>query len=228
MGKQGCDTGFYDSCTDYLQAALDRATSELNENLDMSHYYGYVASPTNISRELKMAKFTHDNYLDKHGQRTAIHRTHQIPFDKKMQKKKKYKKLKAMGQVEDADSKKWIMGRKTYFDKADIAEKNSNYAKEFKNIVEEQKDLLCRGKELRHTNITSKLKCFWGHNDSPWLRMAPFKVEENSHDPYHVTVHELLFDHECDKVTEFLGPLLDFPPGRMNFRTARNDWTMKK
>ena len=99
MGKQGCNTGFYDSCTDYLQAALDRASSELKDKIDMTHFYGYVAHPANISRELKMAKFTHDNQLDKHGQRTHLHRTHPLPFDKKMRKKKKYKKLDNIGQV---------------------------------------------------------------------------------------------------------------------------------
>ena len=98
MGKQGCETGFYDSCTDYLQAALERATNELKDNLDMTHFYGYVASPTNISQELKMAKFSHDNYLDKHGQRTHLHRAHQMPFDAKLRKKKKYKKMKLIGQ----------------------------------------------------------------------------------------------------------------------------------
>ncbi len=72
------------------------------------------------------------------------------------------------------------------------------------------------------------LKCFYGHNNSPWLRLAPFQVEENSKDPHHVTIRNLLFDNECDNITEFLGPFLDFPPGRMNFRSAKNDWTMKK
>ena len=55
----------------------------------------------------------------------------------------------------------------------------------------------------------------------------PFKIEENSHDPYHVIIHDMLYDNECDKITQFLGPMLDFPPGRMNGRKSKNDWTMK-
>ena len=222
MGQQGCETGFYDSCTDYLQAALESAHREVKNQTDLTHFYGYVANPINITQDLKMARFTHDNTLEKHGERTNVHRTHAIPFDAKLRKKKKFKK-KSSKLVD----KEWIMGRDVYFEKQSKAEHDSNFGKEFKNIVEEQKDRLCRGEELRPLNVTSKLKCYYGHNNSPWLFLGPFKIEENSLDPYHVAIYELLYGHECDKVTEFLGPLLDFPPGRMNHRNPKNDWTMK-
>ena len=81
---------------------------------------------------------------------------------------------------------------------------------------------------LQPKNTTSKLKCFYGKSESKWLSLGPFKIEENSHDPQHVTIHNILFEHECDKITEFLGPMLNFPPGRMNSRKMKNDWTMKK
>ena len=44
----------------------------------------------------------------------------------------------------------------------------------------------------------------------------------------HVIIHDMLYTHECDNITQFLGPFLDFPPGRMNNRKLKNDWTMKK
>ena len=209
MGQQGCETGFYDSCTDYLQAALTSAQKEVKNQEDLTHLYGYVANPTNITQDLKLARFTHDRKLEKHGQRTHLHRTHELPFDVKLRKKKKFKKKKLA-------QKEWIMGRQRYAEQQNRAENDSNFGKEFKNIAEEQKDLLCRGQELRPVNETSNLKCFYGSNASPWLFLGPFKIEENSLDPYHVTIYELLYAHECDQVTEFLGPLLDFPPGRMS------------
>ena len=107
-------------------------------------------------------------------------------------------------------------------------EQDTAYTKIKNNKAELQKDDLCRGKEIRPLEEVAKLKCFHGHNGSPWLRLGPFKIEENALDPYHVTVQELLFDHECDNITQFLGPMLDFPPGRMNPRFKKNDWTMKK
>ena len=63
---------------------------------------------------------------------------------------------------------------------------------------------------------------------SDWLRLGPMKIQINSFDPAHATIKNLLFDHECDSMTRYLGPHLDFPPGRMNGRSRRNDWTMKK
>ncbi len=72
------------------------------------------------------------------------------------------------------------------------------------------------------------LFCTFAHNDSPWLRLAPIKIELRSKVPYLVLIHDLMADHECNNITAFLGPRLDFPPGRMNPRKRTNDWTMKK
>ncbi len=74
----------------------------------------------------------------------------------------------------------------------------------------------------------SKLHCKYVHGSSAWLRLAPIKLEINSFDPYHVVLRELLYDHECDDITKYLGPKLDFPPGRMHHKAKKNDWTMKK
>ena len=41
-------------------------------------------------------------------------------------------------------------------------------------------------------------------------------------------LRELLYPHECDNITQFLGPLLGTPPGRMKGGLGKNDWTMKK
>ena len=35
------------------------------------------------------------------------------------------------------------------------------------------------------------------------------KLQVNSHDPYHITVKNLLYDHECDGITKVLGNKLD-------------------
>ena len=54
------------------------------------------------------------------------------------------------------------------------------------------------------------------------------KIQLNSKDPPHVTIKEFLYERECNETTNYLGPLLDFPPGRMNSKKKKNDWTMKK
>ena len=72
------------------------------------------------------------------------------------------------------------------------------------------------------------LGCFYGDNGSPWLRLGPIKVEVKNKNPYIAVLRELLFEHECDNITQFLGPFLDFPPGHMTTKAKKNDWTMKK
>ena len=48
-----------------------------------------------------------------------------------------------------------------------------------------------------------------------------------SFEPYIAVLRELMYPNECDEITEYLGPYLGEPPGRMA-NGNRNDWTMKK
>ena len=217
MAEEGYGAYLFDSSTDFYQAALQVGK---NEKVDTEpKYFSFKYSPSKVQKSFSLAKKVHDHHLDRAGPRSADHRCHQMPFDEKLRKKKKYKKAKKFDT---------ILSRSKQIEYMDKQQKDSSYTSVMKNIVEQQKDALCRGQDLRPENVTSKLKCFYGHSGSPWLRIGPFKIEENSHDPYHVTIQELLFDHECNNVTEFLGPMLDFPPGRMKRNAAKNDWTMKK
>jgi hypothetical protein len=215
MATQACDDSLFDSCTDFYQACLNVALNE-TEPLDLFDYKFDLAKTENA---LSVAKQIHDHRLDKMGRRSHMHRCHKKPFDEKLRKKKKYKKEEDLPMILDRDT----------FEKLESkADKDSHTAGLIKSISEKQKDDLCRGKEIRPMEVVSKLKCFYGHGGSPWLYIAPFKIEENSLDPHHVTIHNLLFEHECDNITEFLGPRLGFPPGRMRHGSAKNDWTMKK
>lgn len=76
------------------------------------------------------------------------------------------------------------------------------------------------------------MRSFYGHNGSPWLKLGPLKIEIQNHEPYIAVLRELMYPHECDNVTQALGPLLGQPPGSMatrgGKRLSKNDWTMKK
>jgi prolyl 4-hydroxylase len=156
--------------------------------------------------------------LDRIGEKSNVHRCHKLPFDAKLKKKKKYKRPKELPK---------LLGRENCEELYEKMKHDFDGSVAISKISEKQKDELCRGKEIRPLNEIGKLKCFYGHNDSPWLKIGPFKIEENALDPYHVTILELLYEHECNDITEFLGPMLNFPPGRMNLKTKKNDWTMK-
>ena len=81
---------------------------------------------------------------------------------------------------------------------------------------------------FQNASETKDLKCFYGHSNSPWLRLGPIKIEVQNKEPYLAVLRELLYPHECDNITQFLGPLLGTPPGRMKGGVGKNDWTMKK
>ena len=53
-------------------------------------------------------------------------------------------------------------------------------------------------------------------------------MELQNKEPYVAVLRELVFEDECDNITDFLGPFLGTPPGRMGGGTGKNDWTMKK
>ena len=81
---------------------------------------------------------------------------------------------------------------------------------------------------FQNATETKDLKCFYGHSNSPWLRLGPIKIEVQNKEPYLAVLRELLYPHECDNITQFLGPMLGTPPGRMKGGVGKNDWTMKK
>ena len=54
------------------------------------------------------------------------------------------------------------------------------------------------------------MRCHLSNSYSDWLKLGPFRFEVNSYDPFHVTIKQLLFPHECDDIvsnnTHYLRP----------------------
>ncbi len=144
MAEQGCEDGLYDSCTDFYDAALKTAEEEDKQGVDLTHLFHYKPDPTYLKKILKQSIKIHDHTLDHLGQRTAVHRTHSVPFDEKLRKKKKYGK-KRRNQAKDII----IVGRQNYFRNNRKAEEDDNYKANMTNIIQRQRDILCRGKEIR-------------------------------------------------------------------------------
>ena len=83
--------------------------------------------------------------------------------------------------------------------------------------------------KLQNASEDKDLKCFYAHNNSPWLKLAPIKIDMQNHEPYVAVLRELMYTHECDGITIYLGNHLGSPPGRMKKKGGgKNDWTMKK
>ena len=80
--------GWFDTSVEWLQQALSNIKkSDSKEDILRAKY------------TLKQIKFTHDAWLDKSGPVSKSHRTFAIPFDSKLRKKKKFKKVTSKGTV---------------------------------------------------------------------------------------------------------------------------------
>ena len=79
---------------------------DLNGFLKIPHFLDNIKkrdSKEDIKRAkytLKQIKSTHDAWLNKSGPVSKIHRTFAIPFDSKLRKKKKFKKVTNQGRVD--------------------------------------------------------------------------------------------------------------------------------
>ena len=99
MSQEGWNSNLLDSCTDLLEATLEVGKKELEQNISLTQYFGHVHDPSTVKNNLKSSIFIHDRKLDQKGPKSAIHRTHRLPFDKKLRKKKKFKNPKALPRI---------------------------------------------------------------------------------------------------------------------------------
>ena len=219
MAIQANGASLHHATADFYAEAYKKAKEEIVSGVDQTHIFGYVAEPKVILSRFKTAQKIHDHNLETRGPLGTTYRVHPVPYDQKLKKKKKYKKMPKP----EVD----IRNRTDLANIEKEAKQHSRIASEFDKFKEQVGDQLCRGKDLRDPMVTAKHKCFYAHSNSDWLKLGPIKVEINSYDPFHATIRNLLFDHECDQMTQFLAPQLDFPPGRMVSRSLKNDWTMK-
>ena len=58
--------------------------------------------------------------------------------------------------------------------------------------------------QLQLPSKRAHLRCFHASATSDWLRLGPMKIQLNSHNPYHVTIKELMYNNECNQIR---GPL---------------------
>ena len=99
MSQEGWNSVLLNTCTDFLEATLEVGKKEHEQNISLTQYFGHVHDPANIKKDLKTAIFLHDRKLDQKGPKSALHRTHRQPFDKKLRKKKKFKNPKVLTRI---------------------------------------------------------------------------------------------------------------------------------
>ncbi|XP_055612351.1 uncharacterized protein LOC129758762 [Uranotaenia lowii] len=90
---------------------------------------------------------------------------------------------------------------------------------------------LCRGEHERPASELSKLSCRYENSITPFIRIAPFKLEEASLDPFIVIYHQALSETEINKIVELGTPKLRRSMVGENHdkevskaRTSQNGW----
>lgn len=68
---------------------------------------------------------------------------------------------------------------------------------------------LCRGGQIKASVDKKSVTCYHASASSSWLRLGPMKIQDNSNNPYHAVIKELVYDHECDRIKRPLTVSLD-------------------
>lgn len=68
----------------------------------------------------------------------------------------------------------------------------------YDDIQEEQYKKLCRQEIVPTAKQLAPLRCRYVHDKSPFLKIAPLKMEEANIDPYIVVYHQVIHDTEIE------------------------------
>ena len=140
-----------------------------------------------IKRRLRDAKAIHDHNLDRKGVISNEHRCKRLPFDEKLQKKKKYKAARNLnstagggGVVDKLRSLVPLYDQSAYT----TTDMRGNF------------ELLCKGETMRTPSMDADTKCRLVHHKNVYLRLGPFQLEEHSFEPYITIIHDLMYEDE--------------------------------
>lgn len=230
IGKEGVNNGLENVGIDSMKCAIEVHQQELarmNET-DEEYLNLWVDEPIDLqSMEQYYKKIVdrHDLRLLKSGSRTQNIRRFTYPVGNTLSKKE----IKKIAKNEKKLAQTKLIREDKVEDPYTGSHLVDHYVAEEHNFkIDYQKEMLCAGQPFRNASEDKDLKCFYAHNNSPWLRLAPIKIDMQNHEPYIAVIRELMYTHECDGITNFLGKHLGSPPGRMKAKGAvKNDWTMK-
>lgn len=94
-------------------------------------------------------------------------------------------------------------------------------------------EALCRNDIVPDASVVSKLKCRYQSTNSPFLRIAPFKLEEASLKPYIVIYHDVMQDNEIELLKKMAKPrfrratVQNHKTGALevaNYRISKSSW----
>ncbi|XP_030756854.1 prolyl 4-hydroxylase subunit alpha-1 isoform X2 [Sitophilus oryzae] len=187
LGRQSYNNGDYYHTQLWMEEAEARSKREINETIDHSDILEYLAFSTYKQGNVALALDLTNKLLD-------ILPTHQRALGNKIYYEGELKELEQNN-----------IGRKKGDDGSeDSTSIGSPYDDPFSKELYEA---LCRGEVTMSLHDRSKLKCryFFGNNN-PFLKIAPFKVEEAYLDPDLYIFYDVMSDDEIETVKKLAQP----------------------
>ena len=168
----------YHRAVDWFRAALEVAITTKNKE-----------TITKARNFVKTTMKVHDQVLDVRGRTGILNGKHWEtniqPYDEKLRKKKKYKTaLKEFNAIQ------------------------KNYTITFVNhhsspVFTDQFNRLCKGEVLLPAGHSKDITCSLLHHFNPYLRLGPFKMEDQSLSPYVTVFRDFLAESEMEHYKEY-------------------------
>lgn len=198
LGRQSYMMHDYYHTVLWMQEALERLDLETNRTVTKSDILDYLAYSTfkqgntfqalQMTNELLEIVPSHERALG-----------NKVFYERELEKTEKNKELRGDSGSEDVPAAEFDA---TLLDGQTKKINPNKYDNSEKKLYE----MGCRGELERTKRDLAKLKCKYVTNSSPFLKIAPLKVEEASLEPYIVVYHEVMYDNEIEIIKQLAKP----------------------
>ncbi|CAH0556530.1 unnamed protein product [Brassicogethes aeneus] len=184
LGRQSYNNGDYYHTQLWMREADERLAKEKNNTVDKSEILEYLAFSTYKQGNVPLA-------LDLTMKLLEILPTHsralgnKVYYEEELLKSLNYKR-KGDDESDEVPDDKLLVVPDTY--------------------AQEHYEQLCRGEVTLPEVKKAKLKCKYFHNNNPFLKIAPFKVEEAHLDPDLFIYHNVMSDNEIETIKKLAYP----------------------
>ncbi|XP_001867743.2 prolyl 4-hydroxylase subunit alpha-1 [Culex quinquefasciatus] len=220
LGRQTYLNGDYYHTVLWMREAMDRLSQEVNRTTTKADVLEYLAFSTFKQGNVQTALLMTNELLElvPNHERAVGNKAY---YEKELEKEARQKALRGDDGSEDVPVDTTIQIKK---------ETSSLVYDSTERVLYEQ---LCRGEAHRAEADLAKLRCRYVTNSSPFLKIAPLKLEEAHLEPYIVIYHEVMSDAEIEVIKRLAKPrfrratVQNYKTGELevaNYRISKSAW----
>ena len=187
VAKHAYNMDYFDRAYEFIEAAIYKAKKK-------EEYKNQVKS---ITETRGIIARDHDATLIRKGSLGEDWRTFRLPFNKTMRNGKRFKKVHHRRHnwraniLDKFSPPKRVKGPEIVF--------HWNQ----KNQLKEQFHMACRGQQMRSPLQNKRLRSFYVHHQTNYLKLGPFKLEEKSKSPFLAIFHDFFHEKELDQFIQY-------------------------